>query len=108
MGTAHPRTRHNIEDGYPKEGGWEQYLDALEAASPEICAIGVTDYCVTRSYERVKAEKEKGRLKNCSLIFPNIELRLDTGTVKGNFVNVHLLVSPEDPDHVAELNRFLG
>jgi energy-coupling factor transporter ATP-binding protein EcfA2 len=30
------------------------------------------------------------------------------GTVKGNFVNVHLLVSPDDPHHVAELNRFLG
>jgi hypothetical protein len=24
--------------------------------------IGVTDYCITRSYERVKAEKDKGRL----------------------------------------------
>ena len=97
-----------LEDQYPKEGGWDLYLEALETVSPPLRAIGVTDYCITRSYERVKAEKEKGRLTGCDLLFPNIELRLNTGTVKGNFVNIHLLVSPEDPNHVAELNRFLG
>ena len=97
-----------LADQYPGEGGWELYLDALEAASPPLRAIGVTDYCITRSYEHVKEAKEKGRLAGCDLLFPNIEMRLNTGTVKGHYVNIHLLVSPEDPDHVAELNRFLG
>ncbi|MDE0420042.1 MAG: AAA family ATPase [Gammaproteobacteria bacterium] len=97
-----------LEDRFPKENGWELYLDALEAVSPRIRAIGVTDYCITRSYERMREEKEKGRLKECELLFPNVELRLKVGTVKGNFVNIHLLVSPEDPRHVEELNRFLG
>ena len=97
-----------MEDRYPKENGWELYLDALEAASPRIHAIGVTDYCITRSYERMRKEKAKGRLKECEVLFPNVELRLMIGTVKGNFVNIHLLVSPEDPKHVAELNRFLS
>ena len=97
-----------LNDQYPKTDGWELYLEALETASPPMRAIGVTDYCITRLYERVQEEKDKGRLTACDLIFPNIELRLNTGTVKGNFVNIHLLVSPEDPDHVAELNRFLS
>jgi hypothetical protein len=97
-----------LSDNYPKKRGWEQYLDALEAISPPVGAIGVTDYCITRSYERVKAEKDKGRLQGCDLVFPNVELRLNTGTVKGNFVNIHLLASPEDPNHVTELNRFLA
>ena len=79
-----------------------------KAASPALQAIGVTDYYITRSYERMFEEKAKGRLQECDLLFPNIELRLNTGTVKGNFVNIHLLVSPEDPNHVDELNRFLG
>jgi hypothetical protein len=96
-----------LADQYPKDG-WERYLNALEAASPSLAAIGVTDYCITRSYERVKGERDKGRLKGCDLLFPNVELRLNTGTAKGNFVNIHLLVSPEDPRHVSELNRFLG
>jgi ABC-type lipoprotein export system ATPase subunit len=56
----------------------------------------------------VKIERENGRLPNCSLLFPNIELRLNTGTVKGHFVNIHLLVSPDDQNHISELNRFLA
>ncbi|MGX9943171.1 TrlF family AAA-like ATPase [Bradyrhizobium denitrificans] len=96
-----------LEDRFPA-GGWDHYLKALEAAAPKLRAIGVTDYCVTRSYERVLAHKDQGRLPDCDLLFPNIELRLNTGTVKGNFVNIHLLACPDDPNHVAELNRFLA
>ena len=97
-----------LADNFPKENGWERYLDALEAVSPPLQAIGVTDYCITRSYERLKEVKENGRLPECDVLFPNVELRLNTGTIKGNFVNIHLLVSPEDGNHVDELNRFLG
>src|SRR6516164_8183812 len=96
-----------LEDRYPP-AGLDAFLKALEAASPRLAAIGITDYCVTRSYERVKIERENGRLPNCSLLFPNIELRLNTGTVKGHFVNIHLLVSPDDQNHISELNRFLA
>ncbi len=97
-----------LEDRFPKDKGWELYLDALEAVTPRLQAIRVTDYCITRSYERMREEKAKGRLKDCEVLFPNVELRLKIGTAKGNFVNIHLLVSPEDPNHVEELNRFLG
>lgn len=83
-------------------------MSALEAVSPTLSAIGITDYGVTASYERLKAEKDNGRLNGCDLLFPNIELRLDLGTTKGNFVNIHLLISPEDPNHIVEANRFLG
>jgi hypothetical protein len=93
-------------DEYPAADGWTNYLQALESASPVIRAIGVTDYCVTRSYELARAAKEQGRLKDCSLLFPNVELRLNTGTVKGNFVNIHLLVSPDDANHVFELQSL--
>lgn len=85
---------------------WATYLAALEGATPEIEAIGVTDYYVTDTYEEVLKHKAAGRLPSVSLIFPNIELRLDVAAKTG-FVNVHLLVSPEDPDHLAELRRIL-
>jgi energy-coupling factor transporter ATP-binding protein EcfA2 len=42
------------------------------------------------------------------LIFPNVELRLDVATAKGGFVNLHLFVSPEDAEHVVELQRLLS
>ena len=35
-------------------------------------------------------------------------MRLDHGTVKGRWVNVHLLVSPDDPKHIDEAERFLN
>jgi hypothetical protein len=93
------------EDRYG--GAWEDYLEAIETSAPTIRALGVTDYGVTITYEKVLSFKKQGRLKDVDLIFPNVELRLDVGTVKGNFVNVHLLVSPEDEDHLKELARFL-
>src|ERR1035438_7382423 len=40
-----------LEDRYPTSG-WDAYLTALETASPPLAAIGITDYCITRSEER--------------------------------------------------------
>jgi len=79
----------------------------LEEASPKMRAIGITDYYSTEVYEAVCEAKAGGRLQDFELIFPNIEMRLDVGTVKGAWVNVHLLVDPKDANHLEELNRFL-
>jgi hypothetical protein len=97
-----------LNDQFKGTDRWERYLKALETATPAIRAIGVTDYYSTESYERVCEAKRQGRLPCCELIFPNIEMRLGIGTVKGKWVNLHLLVSPEDPDHLTELKRFLA
>lgn len=86
---------------------WERYLTLLEQQTPVIKAIGLTDYYTTATYERLVQEKNNGRLPNCDLIFPNIELRLLVGTVKHKWANVHLLVNPTDENHLDELSRFL-
>lgn len=85
---------------------WETYLSSLEAATPRIEALAVTDYYLTDGYEEVRKYKATGRLPDVQLIFPNVELRLDVAA-KSGFVNLHLLVSPEDPKHVEELHRLL-
>ena len=85
---------------------WEAYLTSLESCTPAIGAVAVTDYYVTDTYEEVVRRKLAGRLPNVQLIFPNVELRLDIAAKTG-FVNVHLLVSPEDSNHLAELHRIL-
>lgn len=87
---------------------WDGYLKKVEKATPTIRAIGITDYYSTDSYEKVCSAKQQGRLPGCDLIFPNIEMRLGIGTVKGRWVNLHLLVSPENPGHLTELKRFLA
>lgn len=97
-----------LNDQFKGSDSWERYLNALEAATPAIRAIGVADYYSTETYERVLEAKRNGSLVGCELIFPNIEMRLGVGTVKGKWVNIHLLVSPEDSNHLAELKRFLA
>ncbi|MEQ1619508.1 MAG: TrlF family AAA-like ATPase [Terricaulis sp.] len=98
-----------LNDQFKGADAWEKYLSKIEAASPTIRALGITDYYTTDTYEKVLAAKDKdGRLPHCDLIFPNVEMRLGIGTVKGRWANVHLLVSPEDPDHLSELRRLLG
>ena len=87
---------------------WHDYLTVLEQATPLIEAIAVTDYYVTDTYEELLRHKAGGRLPAAKLIFPNVELRLDVATAKGGFVNLHLFVSPEDPQHLEELNRLLS
>ncbi|MDM8011862.1 MAG: AAA family ATPase [Parasphingorhabdus sp.] len=88
---------------------WEDYLAKIESATPALEVIGLTDYYSTETYARLKEAKEKnGRLPNCKMIFPNVEMRLGLGTAAGSWVNVHLLVSPEDPAHLEELNRILS
>ena len=97
-----------INNQFSGPTAWPDYLSALEAATPTIEAIAVTDYYVTETYERVLEYKRDGRLPSAKLILPNVELRLDVATVKGGFVNLHLLASPEDTDHLAQLQRLLS
>ena len=85
---------------------WGTYLATLEGLMPKIEAIAVTDYYVTDTYEAFLQHKAAGRLPDVKLLLPNVELRLDVAA-KSGFVNIHLLVSPEDPDHVAEVKRIL-
>ena len=97
-----------LNDQFKGAASWEDYLAKIEASTPTIRALGVTDYYLLDTYEKVSAAKtDHGRLPNVDLVFPNIELRLGFGTIKGNWVNCHLLVNPEDPDHVNASHRFL-
>src|ERR1700730_3718497 len=90
------------------EGNWETYLRRIETSAPLIRALGVTDYFCIQTYRRVRELKAKGRLASVALVFPNVEMRLDIKTEKKSPINIHLLFSPEDEDHEAEIERVLG
>lgn len=96
-----------MNDQFKGPTAWEDYLTALEIAAPKIKALGVTDYYLTHTYENVLAAKRSGRLSDIELIFLNIELRIGIGTTKGGWVNMHLMVSPEDPDHLEKAKAFV-
>lgn len=85
---------------------WGAYLTTLEGLTPKIEVIAVTDYYITDRYEEFLKHKAAGRVPGVMLLFPNIELRLDVAA-KSGFVNVHLMVSPEDANHVSEVKSLL-
>jgi AAA domain, putative AbiEii toxin, Type IV TA system len=97
-----------LEDEFEGPDAWEEYLVQIETAAPTVAALGITDYWSIDLYERVLAEKAEGRLPDVELIFANVEMRLGVATGSGSAVNAHLLISPEDPDHVEEARRFLA
>lgn len=86
---------------------WDTYLTTLENLSPRVEAVGITDYFVTDTYEELLRHRSLGRLPEAKLIFANIEIRLDVAAHSG-FVNLHLLVCPDDPDHLEQARRFLS
>lgn len=96
-----------LNDQYPAGNGWELFLNRIEQAEPVIRVLGVTDYYSLDSYEAVVAKKEHGRLPNVDVVFPNLEMRYGVGTASAGAVNVHLLVSPDDPHHVEQARRVL-
>ncbi|GAA0568086.1 TrlF family AAA-like ATPase [Halomonas salifodinae] len=92
---------------YRGDDAWEQFLTRVETSSPRIRALGITDYYSVDVYEDILAHRRAGRLAEVDLIFPNVELRYGIGTGKGSPINFHLLVSPDDPEHVDQIRRFL-
>lgn len=83
----------------------EDALNALDARTPKIEAIGVTDYYTTASFRKALAAWQGGAGTGISLLFPNVELRLDVPTTQGSGINLHVMCSPDDVDG---LDRMLA
>ena len=90
------------------DSSMDDFCDAVSHCQPTIRALGITDYLSIRGYRDILSSKRLGELPDVELLFPNVEFRLAIGTVKGSAVNAHLIFSPEDRDHVKEIERFLG
>lgn len=96
-----------LNNQYRGDDAWEQFLSRIETSDPPIRALGITDYYNVDAYEIVLEKKRQGRLAGVDLIFPNVEMRYGIGTGKGSPINVHLVVSPQDPEHAEQIRRFL-
>ncbi|MGJ7030876.1 TrlF family AAA-like ATPase [Niabella hirudinis] len=96
-----------MNDMYSGNDPWDDFLNRIEQSAPQIKVLGITDYYSIESYEKTLQAKATGRLSGVELIFPNIELRFLLGTAKNVAINGHLLISPEDPEHVEQAKRFL-
>ncbi|MBC5767570.1 TrlF family AAA-like ATPase [Ramlibacter albus] len=97
-----------LNDGYSGADPWPEFLDKVEKSEPPIRALGITDYCGIDCYVETVKRQKGGRLQGVGLIFPNVEFRLSIETAKGAGINLHLLFSPEPPDHVERIEAFLS
>lgn len=97
-----------LNDGYGAADPWAAFLEKIEKSDPPIRALGITDYCGIDCYVETWERQKGGRLQGVGLIFPNIEFRLSIETAKGLGINLHLLFSPEAPDHVDRIRTFLS
>ncbi len=86
----------------------EEYLKALEGANQLAAVLGVTDYCSIRTYKILLGKKRQGRLPDVQLLLPNVEFRVTPETKRSKGVNVHVLISPEDPEHVQRVEEALS
>jgi ABC-type hemin transport system ATPase subunit len=89
-------------------GDWDGYVAAVEAADPSIAVVGVTDYTTIRTYKTFLEYRAQRRMQNIILILPDIEFRISPETKRGKGINLHLLVSPEDQDHVSRIEEALS
>ncbi len=101
----HVHTPESIVHQYSagSQDTWEAFISDLESLPEEFQVIGVNDYWFLGGYERLLAEKGKGRLANIRLFLPVVEIRLNQfgGTEsKLSCVNYHVIFSDDIPAQV--------
>lgn len=96
-----------LKNDYGSGATLDDFIQRINTSSPQIRALGITDYFVLDSYERILPLYKQGKMPEVKLLFANVELRFAVNAAKGAPINVHLLISPEDDDHVDRAKRFL-
>lgn len=86
---------------------WENYLKAIEDATPTVEVLGITDYSSIECYKAVMVRWKAGRLPNVKMLFPNVEFRMTVEPEKQKAINLHLMFCPDDDDHVQQIERAL-
>ena len=88
-------------------GDWDEFLTVIEGQDA-VKVVGVTDYFSIGNYSKLKQDKEAGRIPGIDLLIPNIEFRIAPPNDNARAVNIHLLISPDDPNHEVEILNALG
>ena len=88
---------------------WDSYIEALKKADESVKVVGVTDYLTIDGYKILyeKIRKDEGAF-SFDLVLPNIEFRITPFTKQGSAINIHILVDPQDNQHIVNIEQALG
>jgi ABC-type lipoprotein export system ATPase subunit len=86
----------------------DQFIQKINSKPEDVIALGITDYYSIDNYIYLERKFKDGAFSNVKLLFPNIEMRLAIPTEKSSAINIHLIISPDDPRHVEEINQHLN
>ncbi|MDE1714391.1 AAA family ATPase (plasmid) [Chromobacterium amazonense] len=97
-----------MNDQYSGADPWREFFSRVDGQDSPIRALGITDYFLVDTYEQACRAKAAGSLPGVHFLFPNVEIRLSTGTVSSSALNAHLLFSPNDCDHLDRIRRLMA
>lgn len=97
-----------MNDQFSGADPWREFLQRVDRHDPAIRALGITDYFLVDTYEKARNAKASGSLQGVDFLFPNVEIRLSSGTSSDAAINAHLLFSPDDPDHLERIRRLMA
>ena len=97
-----------MNDQFSGSDPWQEFIERIDRQDPQIRALGITDYFLVDTYQRAREAKDAGSLPGVDLLFPNVEIRLSTGTATDAAINAHLLFSPDEPEHLDRIRRLLA
>ena len=97
-----------LNDQFTGGDPWKSFVAQVKVQDPPLRALGITDYFSIDTYEQARKRSVGGEFEGIDLLFPNVEIRLSIETASSSPINLHLLFSPEDDDHVERIRRLLS
>jgi energy-coupling factor transporter ATP-binding protein EcfA2 len=105
---VHIHTPGTVLNNQYKNCNLDRFIKEINNRAENIIALGITDYYSIDNYIYLKEKFKEGAFSNAKLLFPNIEMRLTIPTENSSAINIHLLISPDDPHHIEEIKQHLN
>ena len=100
----HIHTPETLLNNQYEGNDWKQFIKKINESSVDV--IGITDYMLLDNYKKLYQRKEE--LSQNKYIIPNLEFRMTPETKDGKGINLHLIINPEDHEHIEKIEKALS
>ena len=100
----HIHTPETLLNNQYDNNDWDKFIRKINESSVDV--IGITDYMLLDNYKKLYQRKEE--LSPNKYIIPNLEFRMTPETKDGKGINLHLIINPEDHEHIEKIEEALS